>query len=114
MHIDKVIDGIARYINGEIYSNMNDWQEVIARMAVGRLLENKAALKQKVTENPFLMSFVLVDSDGEMDVERFLGDLKSAIEAKGGVQLEIPFFGNLKFVPSDVDVLKGYIMNSRG
>lgn len=109
MHIDKVIDGIARYIDGEIYSNMNDWQELIARMAVGRVLENKAVLKQKVMDNPYLMSFVLVDSNGDMDVDRFLGDLKGVISQKGAVQMELPLFGKMKFVPDDVDVLRRYI-----
>lgn len=113
MHIDKVIDGVARYINGEIYSNLNDWQEVVARMAVGRVLENKAAVKQKIVENPYLMSFVLIDSNGDMDVDKFLDDLKTAISQRGVVQLELPLFGNMKFVPDDVDCLRGYIMNER-
>ena len=111
MRIEKVIDGIAKYIDGEIYSNMNDWQEIVARMAVGRVLGNKELLKQKITENPLLMSFVMLDTDGEMDVEKFLSDLKGVIAQKGSVKISIPLFGNLKFVEADVDRLRKYIMN---
>ena len=111
MKLDKVIDGVARYVDGEIYGTMNDWQEILARMAVGRILGNKETLKKKITENPLLMSFVLLDSDGEMDVEKFLSDLKGVIAQKGGLKVSIPLFGNLKFVESDVDRLKKYIMN---
>lgn len=111
MRIEKVIDGVAKYIDGEIYSVMNDWQEIFARMAVGRILGNKELIKQKIAENPLLMSFVMLDSDGEMDVEKFLSDLKSVIAQKGSVKLSIPLFGNLKFVEADVDRLRKYIMN---
>lgn len=111
MKIEKVIDGIAKYIDGEIYGTMNDWQEIMARMAVGRILGNKDLLKQKIMENPLLMSFVMLDSDGEMDVDKFLSDLKSVIAQKGGLRVSIPLFGNLKFVETDVDHLKKYIMN---
>lgn len=111
MKLDKVIDGVARYVDGEIYGTMNDWQEILARMAVGRVLGNKETLKKKITENPLLMSFVLLDSDGEMDVEKLLSDLKGVIAQKGGLKVSIPLFGNLKFVESDVDRLKKYIIN---
>lgn len=111
MKIEKVIDGIAKYIDGEIYSVMNDWQEIVARMAVGRILGNKELIKQKIAENPLLMSFVMLDSDGEMDVEKFLSDLKGVIAQKGSAKISIPLFGNLKFVEADVDRLRKYIMN---
>lgn len=113
MHIDRVIDGVARYINGEIYGSMNDWQEVIARIAVGRILENKGALKQKITENPYIMSFAVINADGDMDVDKFLADLKGAIAQKSGLKISIPMFGDMKFVEADVDCLRGYIMNER-
>lgn len=111
MRFEKVVDGIARYVDAEIYSSMNDWQEIMARMAIGRILGNKEALKQKIMENPLLMSFVMLDAEGEMDVDKFLSDLKSVIAQKGGLRLSIPLFGNLKFVETDVDHLRKYIMN---
>ena len=111
MRFEKVVDGIARYVDAEIYSSMNDWQEIMARMAIGRILGNKEALKKKIMENPLLMSFVMIDSNGDMDAEKFLSDLKMAIAQKGGLRISIPLFGNLKFVESDVDHLRKYIMN---
>lgn len=111
MRFEKVVDGIARYVDAEIYSSMNDWQEIMARMAIGRILGNKETLKQKIMENPLLMSFVMLDAEGEMDVDKFLSDLKSVIAQKGGLRISIPLFGNLKFVETDVDHLRKYIMN---
>ena len=113
MRFEKVVDGIAHYIDGELYGALNDWQEVIMRMAVGRVLGNKELLKQRIAENPLLMSFVMLDDDGEMDADAFLADLKNAISRKGGLKVSIPLFGNMKFTESDVDILKKYIMGER-
>ena len=109
MRFDKVVEGIARYIDGELYGSLNDWQEVIARMAVGRVLGNKEMLKRRIAENPILMSFVMLDEDGEMDADVFLDDLKRAINQKGSIKVSIPLFGNLKFTEADVDCLRKYI-----
>lgn len=106
---EKVINGVAEYISGEIYPNMNDWQELIARIAVGRVLGNTNLLKQKIMENPLLMSFVMIDTDGMMDAERFLSDLKSIISQKGSLKISIPALGSMSFVESDVDRLHEYI-----
>ena len=111
MKFEKVLDGISKYIDGEIYGMLNDWQEIMARMAVGRLIGNRDVLKQKIMENPLLMSFALIDADGNMEVDRFLEDLKQVIAQKGGLKLTIPLFGNLKFVDTDVDQLRKYITN---
>mgnify|MGYP003439972331 CR=1 FL=1 len=43
--IGKVIDGISKYIESEIYSGMNDIQEFAARVVIGRLLNNKEQVK---------------------------------------------------------------------
>lgn len=111
VRFEKVIDGIAKYIDAEIYPAMNDWQEIIARIAVGRILGNREALKQKIVENPLLMSFAMIDSDGMMDAEAFLSDLKSIISQKGEIRFSIPLMGSMKFVDADVDRLKKYITN---
>lgn len=108
---EKVIDGISKYIDGEIYGMLNDWQEIVARMFVGRILGNRDGLKQKIMENPILMSFAMIDSDGNMDVDLFLSDLKNVIAQKGGLAFSIPMFGHLKFVEADVDRLRKYITN---
>ncbi len=108
---EKVIDGISKYIDGEIYVMLNDWQEIIARMAVGRLLGNRDLLKQKIMENPLLMSFAMIDAEGNMDVDLFLGELKNVITQKGGLKVSIPMFGHMKFVEADVDRLRKYITN---
>ena len=106
---EKVIDGIARYINAEIYTGMNDLQEMLARIAVGRVINNEKAIKESLMNNGIIRTFGLIDNDGMVDVEGLRGELKREIERKGKISISIPMFGKLTFTPDDVDVLCRYI-----
>lgn len=110
MNFDRVINGINKYINAEIYSTMNDWQEVLARIAVSRMLGNADQLKHSLNTNGFIRTFAIMDENGNIDVEGLARDIKKQIEAKGKVTISIPLMPTLTFKPEDVDVLYRYIM----
>lgn len=103
VEFERVIDGLARYINGHVYSGMNDWQEILARMAVGRIIGNPAELKKNLMNNGIVKTFAVMDSEGNVDLEPLMKDFKKEIERKGEVTFEIPLFGKMSFVPADVD-----------
>jgi hypothetical protein len=105
MEFEKVINGIVKYFNKEIYVGMNDWQEVLARMAVSRLLSDTDSLKQKLANNAYIKTFDIMDNAGNVDVESLYIDLKKQIEAKGKVTITLPVFGSFTFTPPDVDKL---------
>lgn len=110
VELERVMDGIARYLDKEIYSGMNDVQEVVARIAVGRLLGNKDGVKNMLSGNPIIKSLMVIDDDGMVDIERILADLKAEISKKGSISIQIPWFGKMKFVPEDVDKLHSEIL----
>lgn len=60
MQFEKVINGISKYIEREIYPNMTDWQEILARMAVTRFMNNKDNLKAELIRNPFVRTLNLM------------------------------------------------------
>jgi hypothetical protein len=107
---ERVLDGVGRYINNEIYSGMNDLQEVVARVLVGRILGNEESIKNALINNGIVRTFGIIDSDGMIDVESITEDLKSEIERKGKLVVSIPMFGKMSFVPDDVDTLYKYII----
>ena len=109
MEFEKVINGIIRYLNAEIYAGMNDWQEMIARIAVARFLKNTPALKESLMHNPFIKTFAIMDDDGMVDVSGLLNDIKSQIEEKEKLTLSIPLLGKFTFTTSDVEKLKNCI-----
>lgn len=111
---ENVIDGINRYIDKEIYCNLNGVQEIMARFVVGRINQNAENLKSTFMNNGFLRTLCIVDSDGMVDAEQLLMDIRREIERKGILELEIPLIGKLRFTPEDVDVLKNEIQRGQG
>ncbi len=109
MNFDRVLNGIARYLDREIYANMNDWQEVIARLAVSRVLGNKS-LEETLKNNSYIRTFAIMDESGNIDVDGLYRDLKKLIQAKGKIQFELPMFGKFTFAESDVDCLYNCIV----
>ena len=102
---DQVLDGLARYLNKNFYANLNDWQEIVARLAIGRIIGNPEALKQSLQANPFVRTFAIFDSEGNVDLEPIMRDLRKEIERKGKMTVEIPMFGKISFTGEDVTEL---------
>lgn len=103
VEFNRVIDGLFRYLNNNLFAKMNDWQEILARIAVGRIIGNPEALKQSLMANGIVRTFAVMDSEGNVDLENLARDLKREIERKGKISVEIPIIGKLSFVASDID-----------
>lgn len=108
---ERVIEGIAQYINTHLYSKMNDWQEFVARVFIGRFFENTEVIKTKLVENGFIRTFGVIDSDGNIEVVQLARDMKREIARKGSLSFDIPMFGKMTFAPADVDELFKIITN---
>lgn len=108
-----VIDGISKYINNEIISGMNDLQEIMARIAIGRVLENHDKIKETLSSNGIIRTLGIIDSDGYVDVDILLGEIKKEIERKGKLTISIPMFGKITFNPDDVDNIKQYVTGAK-
>ena len=103
IEFNRVVDGLARYANGHIFLNMNEWQEILARIAVGRIIGNPEVLKQNLINNGVVRTLAIIDSEGNVDLEPLCLDLRREIERKGRISFEIPMFGKMSFVPEDVN-----------
>lgn len=110
---DQVINGITKYIDREIYSGMNDLQEIVARIAIGRVIENRENIKNALINNGVIRTFGIIDQDGMVDIENLSKELQREIERKGKLTISVPMFGKLTFTPEDVDVIKQYITGVR-
>ena len=105
MNFDRVLNGIMKYMDREIFSSMNDWQEMLARIAVSRLVGNSEQLKNTIMSNAYVRTFAIVDENGNVDVDGLYRDLKEQIRAKGKVEISLPMFGTFRFTESDIDRL---------
>lgn len=102
---EHVINGVSRYIDNEIYSGMNDYQEFLARLFIGRIIGNEHKVKESLINNGFIRTFGIIDSDGMVDIDSLAQDLKREIGRKEKITFSIPMFGKMTFHPADVDVL---------
>lgn len=106
---ETVIDGINKYLDREIYKNLNDLQEFVARLAVGRINQSVETIKVALMNNGFVKTLGVIDHDGMVDIDVLLHDIKKEVERKGHIQVEIPMIGKLTFFPADVDILSEHI-----
>lgn len=102
---EKVIDGLSKYINDEIYAGMNDLQEFAARVMVGRIINNRDNVKEMLINNGFIRTFGVIDTEGMVDVDSLAADIKREIARKEKITFNVPMFGKMTFKPSDVDML---------
>lgn len=105
VEFETVIDGMAQYINDELYPRMNDLQEFSARVLVGRVINNVDNIKNTLLSNGFLRTFAIIDSDGMVDIYSLAKDVKRELSKKEKITFDIPFFGKMTFKPCDVDSL---------
>lgn len=105
MEFERVIHGIVKYLDRELYSEMNDWQEMLTRIAVGRMIGDTDTLKETLMHNGFVKTFAIMDADGNVDVDGLMRDLKEQISRKGKISITFPLLGTFSFKPEDVDEL---------
>ena len=110
MKFESVIDGINRYLDKEIYGNLNDLQEFVARLAVGRINQNSEAIKTALINNGLARTLCIVESEGMVVIDSLSQDIKKEIDRKGSIQVEIPMIGKLTFRSVDVDVMRDLII----
>ncbi len=106
---ETVLNGIAKYIDKNVYTGMNDWQELIARIFVGRIFDARESLKSAFVNSGFIRTFGIIDENGDIDVESLAKDIKREIQRKERISVSIPMFGQMTFVPQDVDDLYNMI-----
>lgn len=112
VEFEKVINGLNRYINNNIYQGMNDFQEIAARVAIGRVFDNEENIKKFLLENGYIKTFAIMDESGNVDIENLSKEFRREIEQKGKMTVSIPLFGKMTFHADDVNELYKEITGS--
>ena len=102
---EKVLHGIAKYIDKEIIPGMNELQEFSARVIIGRVLYNGKNIKEMLVNNGYVKTFGIVDENGLIELESLAHDIKREIARQEKITFSVPMFGKMTFSPSDVDTL---------
>lgn len=99
MELSRVLAGLEKYIDNEIYNGMNENQQTIYLLAVGALKENAMDV---LGSNAILRSMLSISRDGDVDLDRLHKLLQVAVRKKGKMTLNIPMFGKMTFNEADI------------
>ena len=103
MDAKKVVETIFKYLEVNMVPGMSGLQE-IAFYAVREAIDDEAeTLIETIKAKPLARTIVAIDKDGNVDVEKLASRVRKGIEAKGSLTIDIPLYGNICFVPSDID-----------
>lgn len=102
---ESVISGLSAYIDKAIFPTFNKTQSFLGHFLIGRYVSNISILKSVLVENEFLKPLALFNSDGFVDVESIMTDLKNTMNHVGNFEINIPLVGPYSFGPTDLDIL---------
>lgn len=112
MEIDRVFEGIVRFLDKEFYQNMNDIQKAGVKFFVRRtkraMKDNK--LPKILDSSTFLGSLLTTSENGLIDIEGIYEDAKETIREMGKIRVTIPFLDTFTFTESDIDCLYNCII----
>lgn len=107
MKIEKVIDGLIKYIDKHVLPQMTALQEV-GYLTISEAIRNDVgAIEQLIANNIFAKMLFSADRNGEINLERLVSGLRKVIAKKGSVTFNIPMYGNFTLNDSDItEILK--------
>jgi hypothetical protein len=73
------------------------------------MIGNAEDLKRSLIDNTFFRTFAIIDSNGNVDVDGLIKDLKEQVAQKGKLVIALPMFGNFTFTAADIDELHRHI-----
>lgn len=107
MKIEKIIDGLSKYIEDKMLPTMVNWQRVMARTVIARAKKKPQMISRLM---PILNFFEYADDNGEINIDDFIYDFKEAVEAEGELEISIPTLGlKYKFTSKDIEELCQYL-----
>lgn len=105
MEAKLVLDHVLKYLEKNMVPTMNDGQEFLFYTALEGVEEESDFLISRLTANPVTRALAAIDKDGNVDIDKLVGRLNKAFERKGKLQINIPLFGPVKFLPEDLNAI---------
>ena len=107
---NKVINGIAKYIDYEIIDKIVGWKKWIVGSGVGIALSNTAGVFNQVKNNEFVKMLNIIDKDDRINVDKIYKELKKQAK-KSSVTFDVPMLGPITLNEQDVEKIYEFIKN---
>ena len=108
---EQVIDGISKFVDSEIISQLTGNSKVLLGIGAGVALKKGESIYKNLKNNSIIKMLDIIDEEGHIDIETLYQEVKKQAQ-KEIIRLEIPMLGTLKLNDEDIEKLYGYIKNS--
>lgn len=105
MEAKLVLDHVFKYLEKNMVPTMNSAQEFAFYTVWESIKDESDGLISRLTANPVTRSVLSIDKDGDVDTEKLVSRLGRAFEKKGKLQVNIPMFGPVTFLPEDLNAV---------
>lgn len=96
--IERVKDGLARYIDAELCPSMSGWRRIIVATGAGIAISKLDTLHLPLG----------LTQDGEIDVDAIYNEAKKHIS--GTMPIDLPMIGTVEISATDIDTMYNYIV----
>ena len=108
---NKVLNGIAKYVDNEIVSKVAGWKRWIVGSGVGLALSNTTNTFNQLKNNEFVKMLNIIDENDRIDVDRVYQEMKNQAQ-KSSITFDAPLLGPITLNEQDVDKMYDFIKNS--
>jgi DNA-binding transcriptional regulator LsrR (DeoR family) len=105
---NKVINGVAKYIDDEIVNKITGWQRWVVGSGVGIALSNATNVFNQLKNNEFVKMLGVIDEKDRIDVDKIYKELKKQAQ-KGAITFNAPMIGAITLNEQDVEKVYGFI-----
>ena len=109
---DKVMNGIAKYIDNEIVDKIPGWKKWLVGSGIGMMLSNSNNIFEQIKNNEFVKLLNIIDDYDNIDVENIYKELKKQAQ-KGSIDVDLPMIGSFRLNDQDVDKLYRFIVDTQ-
>ena len=107
---NKVINGIAKYIDYEIVEKISGWKKWVIGSGIGIALSNTTGIFNQIKNNEFVKILNVIDKDDRINVDKIYKEMKKQAK-KSSVTFDVPMLGPITLNEQDVDKIYDFIKN---
>lgn len=107
---NKVINGIAKYIDYEIVEKISGWKKWVVGSGIGIALSNTTGIFNQIKNNEFVKMLNVIDKDDRINVDKIYKEMKKQAK-KSSVTFDVPMLGPITLNEQDVDKIYDFIKN---
>lgn len=101
---NKVLNGVAKYIDTEIVDKISGWKKWVIGGGVGLALSNMTEVFNQLKNNEFVKLLNIIDKDDKINVDKIYQELKKQA-LKGAITFDMSMLGPITLNEQDVEKL---------